>query len=136
MPSLHTAWIVMWLWFAAPAPRWSRPLQWVFAGLTLFYALSAGGHYLCDLIVAVPFTVAMKFAARREWRSTAFAVNAAMVALWLILLRFGTSAFQGTWMLPYGLTLATLWISYRSNRPRIEETHPALADIRTLPSPS
>ena len=66
--------------------------------MTLLYALSTGGHYLVDLIVAVPLTVA-------------------------VLLRFGTGVLLAGLAIPYGLTLATLLFCAFTSRARA--TQPA-----------
>ena len=89
MPSMHTAWILCLLWCAPPLGRWFKAILWAFAGFTLLYALSAGGHYAVDLIVAVPFTLAVRAGLRAEWKSPGFAMNAALVALWFVALRYG-----------------------------------------------
>jgi hypothetical protein len=117
IPSLHTAWIIVLLWGTAAAPRWMRPGLWIFSACNLLYALSAGGHYLVDLIVAVPFTLAVHHAMRREWRSAAFVGNALLVALWLTTLRYGIPALEAAYLAPYGLTAVTLAFGYRT-RPR------------------
>jgi hypothetical protein len=108
MPSMHTAWILCLLWSAPPLGRWFKAILWTFAGLTLLYALSAGGHYLVDLIVAVPFTLAVRAAFRSEWKSPGFVVNAAIVAIWFVALRFGVGMFLASPAVPYGLSALTL----------------------------
>ena len=108
MPSLHTAWILCLLWCAPRLGGWFRSLLWAFAGFTLLYALSAGGHYLVDLVVALPFTLAVRAAMRSEWKSPAFVANAALVAFWFLALRFGVSLFAVSPAIPYGLTAISL----------------------------
>lgn len=108
MPSMHTAWILCLMWCAPPLGRWFKALVWAFAGLTLLYALSAGGHYLVDLIVAVPFTLAVRAGYRAEWKSPAFVLNAAIVGFWFVALRFGVGMFLASPVVPYGLSLLTL----------------------------
>jgi hypothetical protein len=108
MPSMHTAWILCLLWCAPPMRRWFRAILWAFAGFTLLYALSAGGHYLVDLIVAVPFALAIRSAFRSEWKSPGFVLNAAMVVFWFAALRYGVGLFTLSPAVPYGLTAATL----------------------------
>lgn len=108
MPSMHTAWILCLLWCAPPMSRWFRAVLWAFAGFTLLYALSAGGHYLVDLIVAVPFTRAVRLAFQSAWRSPGFVLNGALVVFWLVALRYGTGLFQLSPAIPYGLALITL----------------------------
>jgi hypothetical protein len=108
MPSMHTAWILCLLWCAPPMGRWFKAILWAFAGFTLLYALSAGGHYLVDLIVAVPFTLAVRSAFQREWKSPGFVVNAAAVAFWFGALRYGVELLTSSPGVLYGLTAVTL----------------------------
>jgi hypothetical protein len=121
MPSLHTAWILCLLWCAPAMGRWSRAILRAFAGLTLLYALSAGGHYMVDLIVAVPFTLAVRSALRSEWSSPGFVLNAAMVALWFAVLRYGVGLVALSPAAPYGLAVATLLSPLWSGPARLPE---------------
>jgi hypothetical protein len=108
MPSMHTAWILCILWCAPHMARWMRAILWAFAGFTLLYALSAGGHYLVDLFVAVPFTLAVRAGFRSEWKSPGLLVNAALVAFWFVAIRYGVGWFTATPVVPYGLAAVTL----------------------------
>jgi len=108
MPSMHTAWILCLLLCAPTLKSYWRVVLWAFAGFTLLYALSAGGHYLVDLIVAVPFTFGVRSAFRKEWKSAGFVANAALVALWFVALRYGVGLFALSPAVPYGLSLLTL----------------------------
>lgn len=108
MPSLHTAWILCLLWCAPPLGRAFRALLWAFSAFTLLYALSAGGHYLVDLVVAVPFTQAVRLAVRSEWRRPALAFSAATVVLWLLLLRYGIGLLTAHAAVTYAFTLLAL----------------------------
>jgi hypothetical protein len=108
MPSMHTAWILCLLWCAPPLSRRLRAILWAFAGFTLLYALSAGGHYLVDLIVAVPFTLAVRAAFRAEWKSPGLLLNAAIVAFWFVVLRYGVGMFMLSPAVTYGLSGLTL----------------------------
>lgn len=108
MPSMHTAWILCLLWCAPPMARWLRGILWAFAGFTLLYALSAGGHYLVDLIVAVPFTLAVRSAFRSEWKSLGFLLNTAIVVVWFVAIRYGVALLTLSPAMPYGFTAATL----------------------------
>ena len=121
MPSLHTAWILCLLWCAPAMGRWFRAILWAFAGFTLLYALSAGGHYLVDLIVAVPFTLAIRSVLRSEWKSPGLILNTAIVAFWFAALRYGTGLFTLSPAVPYGLTAVTLLSPLWSGLARLPE---------------
>ena len=115
MPSMHTAWILCLLWCAPPMGRWFNAILWAFAAFTLLYALSAGGHYLVDLIVAVPFTLAVRSAFRREWKSPVLVANGSIVVFWFAALRYGVELLTSSPGVLYGLTAVTLlsplWVS-------------------------
>src|SRR5205085_4314223 len=112
MPSLHTAWILCLFWYAPPMGRRVSAILWAFAVFTLLYALSAGGHYLVDLIVAVPFAQAVRAATHSQWKSAAFVQNAVLVALWFLLLRYGIPLFATSYVFPYALTALTLFSGF------------------------
>jgi hypothetical protein len=87
MPSLHTTWALLIVINAAGLPDRFRGLAMLFAGLVMTATLLKGEHYLVDLIVAVPFTVAIQSAARsvieRTWPSPSFWAGSGAVAFWL-----------------------------------------------------
>ncbi len=98
MPSLHTAWVLGAWWVAAPRLRvLYRFLLGTAIVLVLIYTLRC--HYLIDMIVAVPFTIAVYAAIgtepawRRSTRLSVCALGSAQVALWVLALRFGVTAF-------------------------------------------
>ncbi len=127
MPSGHTAWALALAWSSAPLrSRVLRCLIWVFAGFNLLYALSAGAHYMVDLIVAVPFALAARAAARSEWRSPGFIAGAALLIGWMALLRFSVGVLQLTPAVPYALTGGTLALCYFCSR---------FKDLRPTPAP-
>lgn len=89
MPSLHTAWALLVLWSVRGEPRWMR---WGAAGmlaLTVLATLGSGNHYLVDLVVALPFTLAVRgLASTVPWarRSPAVWVGATATLTWLLAL--------------------------------------------------
>lgn len=100
MPSLHAAWAYL-LWFnARPLPALPRRIFAAFAIFTLLAAvgLRDAGHWVIDLVVALPLAVAVQAAcsAMIPWRvperRIALAVGIMMVATWLVALRYGVTA--------------------------------------------
>ena len=100
MPSLHAAWAYL-LWFnARHLPALPRRVFAAFAIFTLLAAvgLRDAGHWMIDLVVALPLAVAVQAAcsAMIPWRiperRIALAVGIMMVAIWLIALRYGVTA--------------------------------------------
>jgi hypothetical protein len=62
MPSLHATWALLICWGAREAPRWVKWLLGPWLVLTLFATVGAGGHYLIDLVAALPLTWAAAWA--------------------------------------------------------------------------
>ncbi len=54
MPSLHAAWALLICWGAREAPSWMKALLIPWLVLTLIATLGIGGHYLIDLVAALP----------------------------------------------------------------------------------
>lgn len=106
MPSLHTAWALL---IALNARGLARPFR-CFAVLyfvaTVLATLISGQHYLIDLVVAVPFALAMQSLAEsllaRRWPAGAFWIEIALVAGWFLIL-----IWRAQWFLAIpGFTLA------------------------------
>ena len=87
MPSLHTAWALLIVINAAGLANMFRRLAILSAGLVMIATLVLGQHYLVDLIVAVPFTIAVQSAAHalieRRWPGPSFWAGSGAVAFWL-----------------------------------------------------
>jgi hypothetical protein len=119
IPSLHTAWALLIYWRTRSSRLAIRGAAAVFLLLTLLATLGLGEHYLIDLVVAVPFTVCMRAVCMNKggWsreRVAAFACNAALVGLWLGLLRQGALTGIPTWS-AWSMVLVTmvsaLWLN-------------------------
>jgi hypothetical protein len=59
MPSLHLTWALLVAWHAVRSGRLAGALGIVFLSLTTLAALALGEHYVIDLVMAVPFAVAI-----------------------------------------------------------------------------
>ena len=91
MPSLHTAWALLIFWQARHCPRWVRAVAAVFFVGTLSATLGLGLHYVVDLIVAFPFTLAvLAFLSKKEKvgaeRGKSLCWGTGLVLLWLLLI--------------------------------------------------
>lgn len=64
IPSLHTSWIVALWWIAAPRRRWLRIVVAALLGCALFCTLAF--HCFIDMVVALPFTVALFALTQRD----------------------------------------------------------------------
>ena len=126
MPSLHTAWGLL-LCLVMPTGTTARRLTVAYTALMLTYA-AASGHYLVDLIAAVPFAVAMYALAHRRPRAgaaTVWLVPLAVFVGWLVLVGVGTPLLLWSPVVPWTATVATCvvsWAAYRraSTRPARE----------------
>jgi hypothetical protein len=104
MPSLHTGWGIALLLAAWPLGKWWRGGMLLYLGPMLFYALAS--HYLCDMIVAVPWTLAASNVLDKRWgRAAAYL---AIAAGWMLLIRFGLPVLYVSPAIPWMLAAATL----------------------------
>src|SRR5260370_4594562 len=58
MPSLHTAWALVIWWQARSLGRPMRIMAGVYLGFTVLATVGYGAHYVFDLVVAFPSTMA------------------------------------------------------------------------------
>ena len=99
MPSLHLASALAVWWNSRLWARWGRMLAGLFLCATIFATLALGEHYLVDLVVAVPFTMALQAAwtvavpLEESRRRLPVIIGAVLTALWITLLRYGLSLF-------------------------------------------
>ena len=108
IPSLHFGGTLLICWFC-------RPWKCLYRGMALFSALTAlatmglGEHYFIDLVVAVPYALAiMAFSSQVPERKLPLGAGTATVLFWLITLRFVHFYPPIAW----ALTLSTLAISF------------------------
>jgi hypothetical protein len=78
MPSLHVTWAMLVAWHAARSGWVAGIFGGVFLVLTMLAALAMGEHYLIDLVMAVPFALALgaAVAGHRRLASVCFIVVA------------------------------------------------------------
>jgi hypothetical protein len=95
LPSVHFACaLLIWWNVARLSLRW-RLMAGVFLGMTILATIGFGEHYLVDLVVAVPFALAMQAACLKStsWasddRRVAFSGGAALAVIWIAMLRLG-----------------------------------------------
>jgi predicted membrane-bound spermidine synthase len=135
MPSMHFASSLL-LWMnAGYVGRWARGVFAVLVGLTVLATLGLGEHYLVDLVAGVPAAVALQGLCTRvlPWqareRRNAVLWGAALLAFWIIAVRFGVEVFLAVpgliWVAMLG-TLAACVALYRplarASRAVLEET--------------
>jgi hypothetical protein len=97
VPSLHTSWIVALWWIAVPRRRWLRMVVAALLGCALLSTLTF--HYLIDMVVALPFTVALFALTRHDWagsdpvRRETIRWSVLLFFGWLLALRFCVTVF-------------------------------------------
>jgi hypothetical protein len=113
VPSLHLAWAML-LWFNSGSfSRVSRGFVLAYVILTVFATLGTGEHYLADLAVAVPFSVAVQALwTRARARYLVLAWTAALSFVWLVLLRYGTDLFLASPVIPWICLIASIVASF------------------------
>ncbi len=120
MPSLHTTWALLVFIAAWPMGPGLRVVGTLFLLGTLGATLALGEHYLVDLIVAVPFVVLVEGVAANPFAPTqrraalqAVVGAVAMIAVWLVAIRFGTVALRRLPLVPWLMTGMTFGLSLR-----------------------
>ncbi|HUB78956.1 MAG TPA: phosphatase PAP2 family protein [Bryobacteraceae bacterium] len=112
IPSLHFGGALLLCWFCRPW-KWLFRLMSLFAALTALATMGMGEHYLIDLVVAVPYALAiLAFSSQVPERRLPLAAGAAMVLLWLFTLRLVHFYAPVAWT----LALATVTVSFALER--------------------
>jgi len=91
MPSLHTGWAFLIMINAGGLPKWFRIATVAYLAAMLLATLATGQHYLVDLIVALPFAVAVQAITVEFWRGRnaygPFWFGALATGVWIFLLK-------------------------------------------------
>ncbi|MHB8216898.1 MAG: phosphatase PAP2 family protein [Candidatus Sulfotelmatobacter sp.] len=117
MPSLHMGWAVLLWWNSRGFPRALRATLLLYLFLTVVATLGSGQHYLVDLIVSLPFVLAVQAVASYAVRNLPRRMVALFTGLgctmaWLVLVRFGVSVALRSPVIPWTLMLATASIVF------------------------
>ena len=117
MPSLHMGWVVLLWWNSRGLPRALRATVILYLFLTVVATLGAGQHYLVDLVVSLPFALAVQSAAsyalpNKSRRLTAMIAGLGSTLAWLGLVRFGVSWALKSQVIPWTLMLATASLTF------------------------
>ena len=134
IPSLHTAWGLA-LWWTCPKRPWIRLVMGIYIGLVFLYTLSCG-HYLVDMIAALPFALSVYALTRKTegegWAcSRPAASSGAIFIAWLIMLRYGVSIFQLSPIIPWVISVATIVYCHFLRRAIDSECGTAVPRVRS-----
>jgi PAP2 superfamily len=122
MPSLHMTWALLMAFNCKPFPRLVRAAAVIYVFATVLGTMGTGEHYFIDLVVALPFAVAIQALATRsaplKSRNRLFPLvgGATLTLLWLLVVRFAIPFFyQWTPLVPWlciiaSTALSALWM--------------------------
>ena len=148
MPSVSAAWALLIFWRTRRNGRVVRAAAGAFLFVVLLAPLGMGEHYLIDLVVAIPYAIFV----RALWMTRArfslsrigsLSCNAALVGLWLVLLRSGVLLRiepVWAWAMAGGTVALALWLDagvrtyrLRTARKRLAEAVIAATRIAEVP---
>jgi hypothetical protein len=119
MPSLHMGWAVLLYWNSKGFARALRIIMFVFVIFTVIATLGGGQHYFIDLIVSLPFVLAVQSAIsllrpNRRRHILTLLVGLGMTFGWLLMVRFGLALAMISPVVPWALiavtVTTTLWM--------------------------
>ena len=108
MPSLHFGWTLL-IYLNVRWSRWRRIGAGLLLALIAIATVGFGQHYLIDLIVAVPFILAVQEASERLWPPVI--VNGTLTMAWLLALRFERGLLSEPAFLAWVLVIGTLAVA-------------------------
>lgn len=122
IPSLHMAWVLLIWWYSRGLSWWVRAIAMLFLIFTVAATIGTGEHYFVDLVVGVPFAVFVEglcsfdlaWLDQRKLLAVSWGLCATLV--WLALLRFENPLFWISPIIPWGLILATIVLSWICER--------------------
>jgi hypothetical protein len=113
MPSLHFGGALLIFWLSRPW-RWLRITSGVYLAMTAVATLGLGEHYLVDLVVAVPYALALlAFISDTGGRRVPLVAGTLMVAFWLSFLRMDLFHPIASWALVLGTVGACIALERR-----------------------
>jgi hypothetical protein len=144
MPSLHVGWVVLLFWNGRSFPRALRAALLLYVCLTVVATLGSGQHYLVDLVVSLPFALAVQATASyslpRSRRITALVAGLALTGAWLFLVRFGVALALKSPVIPWSFilttTLITIWLESRILRSNSNSSQVEHVSLEPNPQPS
>jgi PAP2 superfamily protein len=145
IPSLHVGWVVLLCWNSRGLPRALRASLVLYLLLTVVATLGSGQHYFVDLVVSLPFALAVQsiasYALPLQSRRTAMVAGIGFTAAWFLAIRFGVALALKSpaipWMLVVATIVITLWLERNmSGQLSIASAAENGVDSVTIPLPS
>jgi cytochrome P450 len=144
MPSLHLASVLLACWLVRPYGLWARGAAAVFLIGTFLATLGLGEHYLVDLVVGVPLSLAVYAACfpprphYRRQRRAALLGGVLLLALWYVILFLAVELLLRSVVIAWGVSLGTVaavvWLERRLYRAAVPDPHGS-PEHKTAPGP-
>ncbi len=116
MPSLHFAWILSVYYSVYSSKSIYKNTALALVVLTVLSTFSVGCHYLIDLIIAVPFTMAILAAVTpkvsKKLRLTGVSFGLISVSVWLCLFKYSVASILRAQTLTLSLLITTVLIAF------------------------
>lgn len=140
MPSLHTAWAVLMIWNCRRSARWVRATVGLLGFLTLLGTLGWGQHYLIDLIVGVPFALAVQGICTTgpgliAERLKAISIGTGMTLSWIVGLRVFVPLVRFPIPLTWLLAVTTLGGCFWMERNLLQQARVLANSHKHTPAP-
>jgi PAP2 superfamily protein len=99
--------------FLARRWNWLRWITGIYLAMTLLAVFGTGEHYIVDAVVAIPYSLMiMAFCSTARGKIGVMLAGAGMLAIWLLVLRFGAVNPWTAW----GLVSTTLALGFLIER--------------------
>jgi hypothetical protein len=122
LPSIHTAWALVFLWNTRPLGRALRVFGVFIVLFTVIATLGFGEHYVIDLVAAVPYSVAMQTLGTRvpvqlrRSRALVIATMAPLLLVWVLAPRWTWAVMRSpspAWVV---LAITTVTVALMTHR--------------------
>jgi hypothetical protein len=110
IPSMHLACALLIFWACRQLPGWVKAAAAAYLVLTILATLGFGEHYVVDLVVGVPYALALEAIWLRRSspkRRAAIVLGVTLTFAWVLCLRFATPVFRSV-LFTWSATLITL----------------------------
>jgi hypothetical protein len=116
IPSMHLACALLIFWACRYLPRWTKAAAGVYLLLTILATLGFGEHYVVDLVVAVPYALALQaicLPKPQTGQRITIMTGVVLTFAWVLALRFATPVFQSP-IFTWSATIATIALCWHA----------------------